>query len=261
MILRGIGLALIVFSAAMAGATEVIPPAPKAYFNDYASLVRPDTAEKLNQELAQFERETSNQLVVAIFPRMESDSSVEDYAVRVAHAWDVGIKGRNNGTVLFIFAESHQIYIATSYGLEPRLTDVVCKRIIDNVIVPEFKNKDYDGGVTAGVAAIMAAARGEFKGTGQTVNDRRAQVPSRLFPFAFVILFIVVTSYFRRQASVYHSGGRSGFGAGMLAGMFLGGGGGFGGGGGGGGGGGFGGGFSGGGGGGGFGGGGAGGSW
>jgi len=69
-----------------ARATDVIPPPPHDHFNDYAGIVGADAAQWLNGELAQFERDTSNQIVVAIFPRIQSDSSVGDYTVRVANA-------------------------------------------------------------------------------------------------------------------------------------------------------------------------------
>lgn len=253
---RGIGLALIAISALRAGAAEVIPPPPGSHFNDFASAVTPETAQRLDQELAQFERSTSNQILVAIYPKMQSDSSIEDYTVRVAQAWHAGVKGRDNGAVLFIFIQSHQMYLEVGYGLEGAIPDALAKRIIEDVIAPALHRGDFDGGVTAGVAAILAAARGEYKGTGQTVREQRGQRSLPPAGVAAIIIAFLILSYLRRQASVYRGGGRSGFGAGMLAGMFLGGGGrGFGGGGFGGGGGGFSGG------GGGFGGGGAGGSW
>jgi uncharacterized protein len=249
---RGIGLALFALAAARAGAAEVIPPPPQAHFNDYASLVRPETAGILDQKLAQFERDTSEQIVVAIFPKMESDSSIEDYTVRIAQAWHAGVKGRDNGAVLFIFAQSHKMYLQVGYGLEGPLPDALAKRIIDEVITPAFRKGDYDGGVTAGVNAILAATRGEYRGTGHTAGARgRGGIPPI---FIFLILLLLIVSLVRRNASVYQNSGRRGFGTGLLTGMFLGGGG-FGGGGGGFGGGGFSGG------GGGFGGGGAGGSW
>jgi uncharacterized protein len=243
-----------------AGAAEVIPPAPAAYFNDYAGIVSGATAQKLNAALDQFERETSNQVVVAIYPTMQSDSSVEDYTVRVKQAWQVGLKGKDNGVVLFVFVDSHQVYIQVGYGLEPVLTDALCKRIISDEIAPRFRSGDYDGGMTAAVNSIMAATKGEYHGTGRTVGDQRAEV-GRLAPFGLMLGLFILINYlsYRQRGSVY---GRSGHGfvSGMLMGMLLNngryGGGGFGGGGGGG----FGGGgFSGGGGGGG--GGGAGGSW
>src|ERR1019366_4532614 len=99
-ILRGIGLLLLGFVGASTQAAEVIPAAPPAYFNDYASIISPATAASLNSKLDQFERETSNQIVVAIYPTMQSDSSVEDYTVRVAQSWHAGMKGKDNGAVL-----------------------------------------------------------------------------------------------------------------------------------------------------------------
>lgn len=256
MIARILGFALLGFVTLTAQAAEVIPPSPPAYFNDYASVVTAATASSLNSKLDQFERETSNQIVVAIYPTMQSDSSVEDYTVRVAQSWHAGMTGKDNGAVLFIFLKSHQIYLQVGYGLEPKLTDALSKEIISNEIAPAFKRGDFDGGITAGVNAIMAAARGEYHGTGQTVADRRQRGTPPLGFFFGALVFIVVISTIRRRAAMYQGGGRRGVG-GLLPLMFLGG---FGGGGGGGGGfGGGGGGFSGGGGG--FGGGGAGGSW
>ena len=63
----------------------------------------PATAQQLNDQLAQFERDTSAQVVVAVFPKMQSDSSIEDYAQRIAQSWGVGQKDRRNGVVLLVF--------------------------------------------------------------------------------------------------------------------------------------------------------------
>src|SRR3954466_6607802 len=83
------------------GGAERIPPAPPRHFNDFAGVVSRPVADELDAQLDQFERATSNQLLVAIYPKMESASSVEDYRVRVAQAWRVGQASRNNGAVLF----------------------------------------------------------------------------------------------------------------------------------------------------------------
>src|SRR5208283_3029382 len=106
---------------------------------DYAGVVRPATAQSLNDELEQFERKTSNQILVVIYPHMQSDSSIEDYTVRVAQSWRAGQNGRNNGAVLFGFAQEHKLFIATGYGLQSVLSDAICKRIIDDEIVPRFQ--------------------------------------------------------------------------------------------------------------------------
>jgi uncharacterized protein len=165
------GVLAFFLSLCFAGAAEVIPPRPANHFNDFAGVVRPETATQLNRELADFERETSNQIVVAIYPRMQSASSIEDYTVRVAEQWGVGQKDRKNGVVLFVFPESRDVRIVTGYGLEGSLPDALAKQIIENEIVPRFRTGDFDGGLAAGVQAMMAAVRGEYRGTGRTARE------------------------------------------------------------------------------------------
>jgi len=184
-------------------ADEVIPPSPTAYFNDYAHVVSTNTASQLNQTLENFERQTSEQIVVAVFPKMQSDSSVEDYTVRVARSWKVGQKGKNNGAVLFVFIQDHRMFIQVGYGLESVLPDALCKRIIDEQIVPRFKAGDYDAGLTAGVQSLLAATKGEYQGNGQTVADAVDHRPSAdnsvlnsylfLPGIIFILIIIVMT--------------------------------------------------------------------
>ncbi|HEX4645982.1 MAG TPA: TPM domain-containing protein, partial [Verrucomicrobiae bacterium] len=174
-------------------AAEIIPPAPAQYFNDYAHVVSPATAARLNQTLENFERETSNQILVAIYPKMQSDSSIEDYTVRVARAWRVGQAAKNNGAVLFVFIQDRKMFIQVGYGLEGALTDALCKRITADEISPRFKNGDYNGGLTAGVNAILAASKGEYKGTGRTVAGSRNRVnPGAIMGVIFFIIFLFV---------------------------------------------------------------------
>lgn len=247
---------LALLGAVAVPAAEVIPPVPKAYFNDYAQVVSPAIATELNEQLEQFERKTSSQILVAVFPKMQSDSSIEDYTVRVAQAWGVGQKDKSNGAVLFVFIQDHKMYLQVGYGLEGTLPDALSKRIMENELKPYFRKGDYAGGLRAGIAAILQATQGEYKGTGHTAAEGNG-IPAWWMAFlvAFIILIVLgrLLTY-SAGGTVYSRGGRS-VRSGIWPLIFLGGGGGgsggFSGGGGGG--------FSGGGGG--FGGGGAGGSW
>lgn len=180
-------------------ADEVIPPAPTQYFNDYAHVVSSETAAQLNQTLEDFERQSSDQILVVIFPKMQSDSSIEDYTVRVARTWKVGQKDKNNGAVLFVFVQDHKMFLEVGYGLEGVLPDALCKRIIDEQISPRFKAGDFDGGLTAGVQAILAATKGEYKGTGRTVADGQMQHQSiaPFFNFGFIVLIVIIIIFAR----------------------------------------------------------------
>lgn len=218
-------------------ADEVIPPAPTQYFNDYAQVVSSATASQLNQTLENFERQSSEQILVAIFPTMQSDSSIEDYTVRVARAWKVGQKDNNNGAVLFVFVQDHKMYLQVGYGLEGVLSDALCKRIIDEQISPRFKAGDFDGGLTAGIQSILAATKGEYKGTGRTVADGQMQHQSiaPFFNFGFIVLIVIIVIFARGSGMflpwllLSSSGSSRGWGGGGFSsgGGFSGGGGGF----------------------------------
>lgn len=194
-------------------AAEVIPPAPPNHFNDYAGVVPAGPAQALDAELTQFERDTSNQLVVAIYPHLASDSSIEDYTARVAQSWGVGLKDKKNGAVLFIFSSDHKLYLQVGYGLEGVLPDALCKQIIANEITPRFRSGDYASGVTAGVHAIIAATRGEYHGSGRSVADRRSNSGSLPLP-VILLLFVVFIGFSvlmrrARGSAVYGRNGRT----------------------------------------------------
>jgi len=191
---------------------EVIPPKPERYFNDYAGIVSQNAAMRFNEQLAQFERETSNQILVAIWSTMPSQSSIEDFTQRAFQAWAVGQKGRNNGAVLFVFVNDRRMRIQPGYGLEGALPDFTCDEIIRTAIAPHFRNGDYEGGLAAGIDLIFKAIRGEYKGTGKTVTEqhRSAPAPGFLFFVIFVVVLIVLSRLMRRISGYGYSSRRGG---------------------------------------------------
>lgn len=208
-----VGLALLVMAApAGALAQEVIPPAPKTYVHDQANVINKTTAQQLEQKLQQFERETSIQFVVAVFPKMQSDSDVADYAQRVAERWGVGQKKTDNGVVLFVFVEDRQVYITTGYGVEGALPDATAKQIIEDEIVPRFRQGDYSGGVVAGATAVIAATRGEYKGTGRTVGEGKGNPKNHIGGLIvfLLIMFFMIFGRSRGYGYGHHGYGRAG---------------------------------------------------
>ena len=137
------------------------------------------------------------------------------------------------------------MFVQVGYGLEGVLPDALCKQITEFEIKPRFKTGDYAGGLTAGVNAILAATRHEYKGTGTTVFASHAGRNQNLtFVIVFIIFVVVVLlqAIFGRASRghgwLYSSGGWGGYsgggsssGGGGFSGGFMGGGGSFGGGG------------------------------
>jgi uncharacterized protein len=199
--------------ATSARAAEVIPPKPDRYFNDYAGVVSKPEAQRFNEELAQFERETSDQVVVAIFPKMQSDSDIADYTQRVAQAWGVGQQERRNGVVLFVFVQDRKMFIQVGYGLEGALPDITAFDITEYRIKPHFRTGDYDGGIAAGIDSIFKAIRGEYKGTGKTAFEARKTskgAPISFVTFLIFIVALIIISRIMRRLGGYGYSSRGG---------------------------------------------------
>jgi uncharacterized protein len=205
-------LGLAILLATNAQAAEVIPPKPDRYFNDYAGVISKQAADRFNEQLAQFERETSDQVVVAVFPKMQSDSDIADYTQRVAQAWGVGQKERRNGVVLFVFIQDRKMFIQAGYGLEGALPDITAFDITEYRVKPLFRSGNYEAGLATGIDLICKAIRGEYKGSGKTVAERnRGGGASGLLPFIiFIAVLIIISRVIRRLGGYGYSSGRGG---------------------------------------------------
>jgi uncharacterized protein len=192
-----------------------VPAKPAHYFNDYASLIDPRTAQQLDQRLEDFERQTSNQILIVIYPSLPADAAIEDFTQDAFRAWKPGQQGRDNGAILFVFVKDRKMRIQTGYGLEGALPDAICKRIISDELAPRFQAGDFNGGMTAAVNAMIAATRGEYKGTGRTVaQGQKSQGSTLELIILFVVLGIVALSWLRaaRRGTLYTSSGSRGSG-------------------------------------------------
>jgi len=192
-------------------AAEVIPPRPDRYFNDYAGVVSNEAALRFNEQLAQFERETSDQVVVAVFQKMQSDSDVADYTQRVAQTWGVGQKDRRNGVVLFVFIEDRKMFIQVGYGLEGVLPDATAFDITERHIKPLFRAGNDEAGLATGIDLICKAIRGEYKGSGKTVAERHSGGGfSGVLPFIIFVIVLIIISRVIRKLGGYSYSSRGG---------------------------------------------------
>ena len=201
------GITILFLMALAAIAADRVPPRPTRYFTQYTQIVSPSTAEALNQKLEDFEKKTSSQILVVIFPKLPERAALEDFTVRAAQAWGVGQKGKENGAILFIFFADRKIRIEVGYGLEGAIPDAIAKRIIEDEIRPRFQQRDIDGGVVAGANALMQAAQGEYRGTGTTVAQRGSGRVTCGTGIILAIFLIVLFSFMARSlggGTMYH---------------------------------------------------------
>jgi len=131
-------------------------PKPKSYVNDYTYLFTPEQAESLNILLSDFEKKTTNQIAVVSFDTtMVSKQDFDALTLKLANAWGVGQKDKNNGILIGICAGYKKMRIQNGLGIEKILSDPATKQIVDSDFIPFFKQGEYFIGTLNGINTII----------------------------------------------------------------------------------------------------------
>lgn len=204
-------IALIGFTAvSMAQIPE--RPSPQRLVNDFANVLNKGEVSKMEAALTQFAKKTSTQIVVVTVPDLEGYDKA-DYAQRLGEKWGVGQKGKDNGLVVLLKPKTSnsrgEIFIATGYGLEGVLPDaIVNNAVVDNEMLPRFKQNDYYGGLASGLNVIMDITGGEY--TAEHYQEKVSAGSGGGGIPILIILFVVFFSIFGRSRSRrMYSPGRS----------------------------------------------------
>jgi len=176
-------LVLLVFSEPVRVHPLPAPPKLQGYVNDDARMLTADQAQTLERLLAGFERETTHQLVVLTVPSLYGED-IEGFSMRVAEAWKIGKKGKDDGVIMIVAPSDRRVRIEVGYGLEGTLTDAKSSRIIREAMLPRFSSGDYYDGILAGVQAIRTVVSGE------SAVQRPSSIPESLLPLGLLALFI-----------------------------------------------------------------------
>lgn len=212
-------------------------PALSGRVVDDAGILSTSTRETLTSLLAEHERQTKNQVVVVTLSSLQG-TTIEQYGYQLGRAWEIGVKGTNNGALLIVSPSTHDVRIEVGYGLEGTLTDAQSKLIIENVMLPSFRKGDYDSGVLNGTITVLQALGGHpsAKVTEPAVSDQQPDNSSGGHIPIIVIIIVLWLVFGRFFWPLFFLGGLGGGwgrggGFGGSSGGFSGGGGSFGGGG------------------------------
>ena len=173
---------------------------------------------RLESVLAEGERATGAQVVVALFPSLEGES-LEDFSIRLAEKWRVGRKELDDGVIIVVFVADRKVRIEVGYGLEGAIPDIEASHIIREAIAPRFREGRYDAGLEAAARAIYA--RVETKAPAERrgpPRDRGSEFPFWGLVGFFGILAIIAVMLMREAATTrgltrgYTTGGRRGWG-------------------------------------------------
>ncbi|MFN6179017.1 MAG: TPM domain-containing protein [Flavobacteriales bacterium] len=167
----------------------------------YTELLSPSEEQRLNAKLVQFARETSNQLLVIIVDTL-CGSTESDLAFDIGERWGIGKKGFDNGIVLLIKPNGppgqRKVFIATGYGLEGAIPDLTAKRVLDNELLPRFREGQYFAGIDEATTVLMAMAKGEFNE--KSYGKQAFPWPVLIF---FLLFFVVMIAAWRGRVKQY----------------------------------------------------------
>lgn len=181
-----LALAALVVCAAPRAQQVPVPPL-EARVTDLTGTLQPEEIAALEQRLAEFERRKGVQLAVLLVPTT-GEEEIEQYALRVVEAWKLGREDADDGALLLVVTEDRELRIEVGYGLEGALTDATSNRIIEEIIVPRFRQGDFAGGIEAGVEQMMRVVDGEPLPPPQFRKPRPSNFESAL-PLALVLAF------------------------------------------------------------------------
>ena len=188
---------LLFFGITAKSSEDCFPPKPSMqdkyrFVNDFAGILAEGEKITLEQDLRAFSDTTSNQIVVVIVKSLcGMDKAM--FATEIGEKWGVGRKEFDNGVVILVKPKEidgkGEAFIAVGYGLEPVITDALAKRIVENEMIPEFKQRDYFRGIWRAVKIIESTAVGEFD-TKEYMARTHKTSPVFFFVFLIIMFFV-----------------------------------------------------------------------
>lgn len=185
---------LIVFTVPVAAQKIEPRPVPPQAVNDFGNFLASFQKEALEKKLRAYNDSTSSAIVIITVPDLQG-YDIAQVAIKYLRDWGIGMKGRNNGVVILISKEERKARIETGYGMEGVLPDILAKQIIDQRMIPFFKQDDYYQGFDNAVDAIILAAAGEYKADPKQPADSNSKGGTI---FILLILFVILLGVFGR---------------------------------------------------------------
>ncbi|MBO0934360.1 TPM domain-containing protein [Fibrella aquatilis] len=183
-------------------------PNPPRLVNDLVGMLSPSEVQQLERKLDTYNDSTSTQITIVVV-KSTGQYEAADYAFSIGRKWGVGQKGKNNGLVLLWATGNRKLYIATGYGLEGAIPDAIAKRIIGQILAPNFKQQQYYQGLDEATTEMIRRLSGEYKADPRDSGDDTSmgEILFWLFIIAMVIFFISRRSGGGRGGSGYRGGG------------------------------------------------------
>ena len=181
-----------------------VPDQPSSWVNDYAGVFSSSEAAALDRKLNEFEYNSSTQIfVVTLSDNAGYPASM--LAPMIGEQWGVGQQGKDNGIIILLDMQERDVFIATGYGNEEYVTDALARRIIENEVLPNFREGNYYQGIDQATEVLISLLEGKF-----TADEYRKQTSGGGGSAIGGIIFMIIlfSLLFRNRRSHTGMGGR-----------------------------------------------------
>jgi uncharacterized protein len=186
-------------------------PEPPTLVTDFANLLNRNERAALESKLVDYFAATSTQIAVVTVPTT-GDYDIADYAFRLGEKWGVGGSKFDNGIIMVIKPSTStgkgEVFIAVGYGLEGVVPDATAKQVVENELLPRFRENNMYGGVDKATSVLIDLTKGEYN---YQQYAQQSGAPGGFSPFLlFLLIFIVFPILFgRKRRGMYSAGGRN----------------------------------------------------
>lgn len=129
---------------------------PRGWVNDYEAIFSKEEVAVMDSLISEFEKKTTIEItIVTVKKEWVTAEHFDDLVNSIAQNWGIGKAGKDNGIVIGLSKSVRRIRITTGPGVQLKLPDDEVKWIIDNEMIPEFKNGNFYEGARKGLEKIM----------------------------------------------------------------------------------------------------------
>ena len=173
------------------------PLSPPRLYNNFSTLKILSDSEEAEIEaiLVKFEAETSNEIAVIVVDDL-NDLEPWEYATEIGEKWGVGKAEEDNGIILLIKptekTSRREVFIAVGRGLESVVPDLTANEIVENELLPNFKNQAYFEGVKQAVKVLSELSKGEYSHNKYSKKNKKGKFASGIISVLFILILVIL---------------------------------------------------------------------
>ena len=162
----------------------------RQYVTDPSAILSATARDSINAILGRLEKSTGIETAVVMLPSI-GDEDIFDFGHELFRKWGIGKKKSDNGLLILFVKDQKKVRFTTGYGIEGTMTDAMSKRIQTTLMIPRFRNGNWDGGMVSGVRAVAKTLDGSMQAEEDSGEDDISTIMITLLAIVVTMLIFI----------------------------------------------------------------------